>query len=1013
MKRIFTSFLLLALCFVTSWANGSRMDGESQCQSTAATELTEVQAAMYKVMMQNPNEGYVSATYKSNGFDTMIWGGDQIPEGAVIRLEAHAFSPEKHVLDYFTANGQPIEGDTYTLTQETTFSVVFKEKGAEPEEPVEPEYAIPQGDDNIRAKADGTVRFSERLLHTVTVEGATLNGEAAPFTSTINEVGGRQEHVFVDKTAETVELTSGDNVQLTFTHDIIWMHSYLYIDYNHDGVFNEDNELVAYSHFSELDTPDGFNSLGEPTKHDCGIDIPAFTVADVDKDVKTRMRLKIDWNSKNPVGNESQSIGGNAGTIVDFTANVHVQSETPAPAEKFAVNFKQPALGGTFKVMDGETEIYPGEEIAAGTVLAVLTEPAKGYELKEILVNNVLLEKGVTTFAVTEVSNLVVNFAEIKTDNQALVLNGSDQYMTIPNDAAFFPANDGGYTVTCRVKNYEYMAGSRVLSARAHQGTDNKTSVGYELVMNFDQAYDYNGGFKKVMAPFAKTSMAAPNGEQGWHYGNDNDMILTDKGINEWMHLSYVYDREGNCVMVYVDADDATKSVKTNGDRFKNGLWPNHGFDVLVGADWGAQMAGSECVVSSFFKGEIDDVHFYNKALTAEELKKDMDHFAVTDAALVAAYDFDAMDKTTVPDISGHGHDGVLHGLYIDNTLGNYEITVNQVEGGHITVMNGGEEITTGSVVKEGTELSIKAVPAEGYRLVNILVNGEPYDMYILPVVENTTISAEFAEEAAIEEHVLTYEVIGNGTITVSNAEGEYESGAKIKHGTADLTCTVTPDYGAKATSILVNGQEMIDYAFPQYGSNALFFFMDVFNEDCHIVATFEGGGGEVVEHAVNYTVTEGGSVAIKVTGGGQPNLNSGDKVLHESSLVCEITPEWGYQFVSVTVNGQDLTDKAQYIPWSNYYQLLIQTVLEDQNFVFTFAPEGETGIDELVLNEVCFDGQNLLVPEGAEVVLFNAAGQQVCARQGSLEGTALAPGTYVARVSMNGIVKVVKFIKK
>ena len=224
------------------------------------------------------SKGYILMKY--NG--TTLYNGDVVDAGSEVELSA--YPTDGYELDYFTANDNPIEGSTYVVNENTQFGGVFKEKAVEPIEPTEPTYAIPEGKNNVRVKDDGTIRYSDRLLYSVTVNGATLNGAPVEFTSKINDPYARQENVFIDKTAETLDMTTGDNIQLTFNHDIIWMHSYLYIDYNHDGVFNEDNELVSYSFFSEFDTPSGVNSLGEAKQNDCGIDIPAFVVANLDKD---------------------------------------------------------------------------------------------------------------------------------------------------------------------------------------------------------------------------------------------------------------------------------------------------------------------------------------------------------------------------------------------------------------------------------------------------------------------------------------------------------------------------------------------------------------------------------------------------------------------------------------------------------------------------------------------------------------------------------------------------------
>lgn len=226
---------------------------------------------------------------------------------------------------------------SFGASAQTTLNQTFLPKAGEA---AEPEYAIPEGQKNLRQTLDGKSRANERLIYSVSLRGTTVDGNPTHFRSNINGTYDSQPEVFMDRTNETVELSAGDKVTVELRHGIEWMHSYLYIDYDHDGVFNETNELVAYSFYSESGQAEGVNSLGENVQHNINpSQIPAFTVDSKARSVKTRMRLKIDWNSKNPVGNQApdNTIGANAGTIIDFSVNIHGEDPATGIAEAASV----------------------------------------------------------------------------------------------------------------------------------------------------------------------------------------------------------------------------------------------------------------------------------------------------------------------------------------------------------------------------------------------------------------------------------------------------------------------------------------------------------------------------------------------------------------------------------------------------------------------------------------------------------------------------------------------------
>lgn len=269
----------------------------------------------------------------------------------------------------------------------------------------EPTYQIPSDSDNARNRDD-------RRLKAITITGATKNGEAQPFTFTLKN-DPEQPTVYMDETSTVLHATAGDQINVSWTFRTLteWTHYYLYIDYNHDGVFNEENELVSYTYYSETDA-DGVNSLGQvvpESQRGVTMDrLPQFQIPEGQSEVTTRMRFKSDWNSKNPLGNPTQSIGANGGTMVDFTLVIHAKQ--PAVTQ-FPVTLKQ-AVNGSYTVKDVDGQVITdGMEVAEGTELTVEAVANEGYEVDQILVNGQPLAAGAKV-VVSAATTIEVTFRE-------------------------------------------------------------------------------------------------------------------------------------------------------------------------------------------------------------------------------------------------------------------------------------------------------------------------------------------------------------------------------------------------------------------------------------------------------------------------------------------------------------------------------------------------------------------------------------------------------------------------
>ena len=99
--------------------------------------------------------------------------------------------------------------------------------------------------------------------------------------------------------------------------------------------------------------------------------------------------------------------------------------------------------------------------------------------------------------------------------------------------------------------------------------------------------------------------------------------------------MTWVYDAVNNKTIAYVDGVE--KENKALVDAFKTKPLANN-FDILVGAGW-LNENGALSVPSYFMDGEMDDVRFYSKALTREEVIADMTSgVGENTEGLIAAY---------------------------------------------------------------------------------------------------------------------------------------------------------------------------------------------------------------------------------------------------------------------------------------------------------------------------------------------------------------------------------------
>jgi CshA-type fibril repeat protein len=205
-----------------------------------------------------------------------------------------------------------------------------------------------------------------------------------------------------------------------------------------------------------------------------------------------------------------------------------------------------------------------------------------------------------------------------------LALDGVNDYMSVVNHADFNLAAGQSLTVTCRIKTGDFS--KRIMSKRP-------ASVGYEFINNSSTGGQFG------------VNLNTSVGAAGPPFGTTT---ITD---NAWHHLAMVIDVATTSCKIYVDG--ALQQTKTTTNISATSTVSNAG-DLYF---------GTINNLTSFMNAQMDDIRFWSKAMTAAEILNDKTAIVTgNEANLLAAWDFENVSGTTVPDISGHNHPGTLNG---------------------------------------------------------------------------------------------------------------------------------------------------------------------------------------------------------------------------------------------------------------------------------------------------------------------------------------------------------------
>lgn len=232
---------------------------------------------------------------------------------------------------------------------------------------------------------------------------------------------------------------------------------------------------------------------------------------------------------------------------------------------------------------------------------------------------------------VTAISFSFINLVQAQS-GKVLLLDGSTAYMSVADHADVDIDAGENMTITCWIQTTSVVNNGRIIAKRTAPSGSN---LGYEFYSN-------------------STGYFATNLRHSGSNVAPNTFSTVKINDNAWHHLAMVVDAAGS------------KTVKNYIDGVLVGTGPN-GTNTFAGTETFANAValffGKANDNTLYWPGKIDDVRIWNKAFTAAEVQADKS--AVVNGPttnLLAAWNFENVTGTDVPDISGNNHPGTLFG---------------------------------------------------------------------------------------------------------------------------------------------------------------------------------------------------------------------------------------------------------------------------------------------------------------------------------------------------------------
>jgi hypothetical protein len=505
--------------------------------------------------------------------------------------------------------------------------------------------------------------------------------------------------------------------------------------------------------------------------------LPSFTLPDLAVG-KYRCRFKIDYASTDPYGrtDSSDPIYQNGGEIIDFL--IEVPSTTPT------LSFAQPT-GGTLEVKNAEgTALENGAELEDGTVLTIVATPDADHLSGTVTANGTALtanEDGTYTYTTSGSTTIAATFTEKYAHPEGELNPTNSNYNT----------RKGRYVSSI---TFTGSTGStQTISDNLPESSENSNRNVWQDKTKLDPTADFIPG---------------------------ETITITAKGGGSWIN-TYVYIDYNNDGIFTVNYDEATHKIKDGSELVAFNAYSSDGTNVYNSnaetsyGYLGPTLTSSEGHMPTFTIPA-------NLAPGKYRVRYKLDW-----------YNLDAYGSADIAtDVCGEIVD-----FYINVVKTEHTVTIEQADGGSISVTKDGETVNSNDVVNSGEKLKIAVSPKDDYLVKAVTVNGDAIsadaDGYYYYTVDGVdfTIAAEFVLKSEYKLTVNFAQPTEGGKIVVKADGAEIESGAEIAYETP-ITIEATPNtFAWQVGSITLNGSAL------DADNDAYTFTL---TEDATIAATFE-----------------------------------------------------------------------------------------------------------------------------------------------------------------------------
>jgi len=306
----------------------------------------------------------------------------------------------------------------------------------------------------------------------------------------------------------------------------------------------------------------------------------------------------------------------NAGseTLSNFPAYINLTHDNDMLPDFKDIRFYSQACNNGGSLLDYEIENYT-TSTRAHIWVRIPSLPSSGKTISVYYKNNTAISNGENPNGVWDNNYKAVYHMG---ESYALDFDGSDDYVDVPNDNSLTPQN---ITVVLWLKTYENTAVTTwngIIKGAKGDGY----SDGWRLL-------DYNN-YPRVQINFGGSTPQSL-------WGSSHKFP-----INEFVHVAFTYD--GQTARLYMNGQELDNLTNSSGINWQGTS------DMQIGA------------AQNYFNGTIDDVHIYNRSLSASEINDSYHNKPVSRTGLVGEWLMNEGSGNNVSDTSGQNNNGDMTG---------------------------------------------------------------------------------------------------------------------------------------------------------------------------------------------------------------------------------------------------------------------------------------------------------------------------------------------------------------